>query len=156
MTIQYADAHILISLTYASRANADVSPEDFQTILEQAQENNRQNAVTGMLTFNREYFLQTIEGPRSQINQLLAKLIDDPRHHDLQVIESKEIKAREWAQWSMNYASPTESNRATYLKYSTTVDFNPYLLNVDSARLLLRDLGRKQQAEKGSLHAVAS
>ncbi|MEM9387991.1 MAG: BLUF domain-containing protein [Pseudomonadota bacterium] len=156
MSEVHTDAHILISLTYASRANPDVSPKDFQEILRQAQENNRDNGITGMLTFNREYFLQTIEGPRAQINGLLAKLINDRRHHDLQVIESKEIKAREWAQWSMNYASPTEGNLATYLKYSTTVQFNPYLLNVESARLLLRDLGRRAIQTESAAPLAAS
>ncbi|MEM7612960.1 MAG: BLUF domain-containing protein [Pseudomonadota bacterium] len=139
----HSDAHILISLTYASRANPDVSSQDFKQILDQAQENNLAAGITGMLTFNKEYFLQTIEGPRAQINGLLAKLIGDRRHYDLQVIECLEISARSWAEWSMNYATPTTENNAIYLRYSTTKDFNPYLLNADSARALLRDLAAK-------------
>mgnify|MGYP001801815581 CR=1 FL=1 len=103
----HTDAHILTSLTYASRANPDVSSSDFKEILDQAQENNSAAGITGMLTFNKEYFLQTIEGPRAAINGLLAKLIADRRHFDLQVIENREIKARSWAVWSMNYATPT-------------------------------------------------
>ncbi|WLP94336.1 BLUF domain-containing protein [Psychrobacter sp. M13] len=134
------DAHILISMTYASRANSDVSAEDFNEILKQAQENNAANGITGMLTFNKDYFLQTIEGPRAQINRLLYGLIADQRHYDLQLLETREIKHREWAKWSMNYASPTEQNAAVYLKYSTTVNFNPYLLNAESANNLMREL----------------
>ncbi|MEM9386553.1 MAG: BLUF domain-containing protein [Pseudomonadota bacterium] len=149
MTSPHADAHILVSLTYASRMNPDVSPADCQRILEQARDNNRRAGITGMLTFNRDYFLQTLEGPRAHINALLIKLIADRRHHDLQVIECREIKARSWARWSMNYASPTEENSAIYLKYSTTLEFNPYLLNVESARALLRDLGRRSTERQG-------
>lgn len=134
------DAHILISMTYVSRANSDVSAEDFNEILKQAQENNAANGITGMLTFNKDYFLQTIEGPRAQINRLLYGLIADQRHYDLQLLETREIKHREWAKWSMNYASPTEQNAAVYLKYSTTVNFNPYLLNAESANNLMREL----------------
>ncbi|MEO0973935.1 MAG: BLUF domain-containing protein [Pseudomonadota bacterium] len=156
MTQAHTDAHILISLTYASRMNPDVSPEDCQAILNQAQENNRAAGITGMLTFNREYFLQTLEGPRAHINALLTKLIADRRHHDLQVIECKEIKAREWARWSMNYAAPTQENMATYLKYSTTIEFNPFLLNVESARLLLRDLGRREAGRANSPPSVSA
>lgn len=135
-----SDAHILVSMTYASRANPDVSANDFNEILQQAQQNNAANGITGMLTFNKAYFLQTVEGPRAQINHLLYGLLADRRHHDLQVIETREIKHREWPKWSMNYASPTQDNAAIYLKYSTTVDFNPYLLNAESARALMRDL----------------
>ncbi|MFZ2553845.1 BLUF domain-containing protein [Psychrobacter sp. BF1] len=134
------DAHILVSMTYASRANSDVSANDFNEILKQAQRNNAANGITGMLIFNKDYFLQTIEGPRAQINRLLYSLIADQRHHDLQLIETRELKHRLWAKWSMNYASPTEENAAIYLKYSTTVSFNPYLLNAESANDLMREL----------------
>ena len=129
-----------MSMTYASRANPDVSAKDFNEILQQAQANNAANGITGMLTFNKDYFLQTVEGPRAQINRLLYGLIADQRHHDLQVIETRELKHREWAKWSMNYASPTEANAAIYLKYSTTIDFNPYLLSAESARDLMSEL----------------
>ena len=134
------DAHILISMTYASRAHPDVSAKVFNEILQQAQNNNAANGITGMLIFNKDYFLQTIEGPRAHINRLLYGLISDQRHYDLQLLETREIKHRGWAKWSMNYASPTEKNAAVYLKYSTTVNFNPYLLNAESANELMREL----------------
>ena len=140
MTSAMEDAHILMSMTYASRANPDVSAKDFNEILHQAQLNNAANGITGMLTFNKDYFLQTIEGPRAQINSLLYSLIADPRHYDLQVIETRELKHRTWSKWSMNYASPTEKNAAIYLKYSTTIDFNPYLLSAESAHDLMSEL----------------
>ena len=140
MTSAMEDAHILMSMTYASRANPDVSANDFNEILQQAQVNNAANGITGMLTFNKDYFLQTIEGPRAQINRLLYSLIADPRHHDLQVIETRELKHRAWSKWSMNYASPTEKNAEIYLKYSTTIDFNPYLLSAEAAYNLMNEL----------------
>ena len=39
MTSAMEDAHILMSMTYASRANPDVSANDFNEILQQAQVN---------------------------------------------------------------------------------------------------------------------
>ena len=140
MTLVTEDAHILMSMTYASRANPDVSAKDFNEILKQAQVNNTANGITGMLTFNKDYFLQTVEGPRAQINRLLYSLIADQRHYDLQIIETCELKHRRWSKWSMNYATPTEKNSAIYLKYSTTIDFNPYLLSAESARDLMNEL----------------
>ncbi len=144
MAQSLSDAHILVSMTYASRANPDVSAKDFNEILQQANENNAENGITGMLIFNKNYFLQTIEGPRAQINRLLYSLIADIRHHDLQVIETRELKHRDWAKWSMNYASPTQANAAIYLKYSTTLDFNPYLLSAEAANNLMRELSKSQ------------
>lgn len=144
MAQSFSDAHILVSMTYASRANPDVSAEDFNEILQQANVNNAANGITGMLVFNKNYFLQTIEGPRAQINRLLYSLIADTRHHDLQLIETRELKHRNWAKWSMNYASPTETNAAIYLKYSTTLDFNPFLLSAEAANCLMRELSHPQ------------
>lgn len=140
MTSSTANAPILISMTYASCANSDVSAKDFKEILQQARDNNAANGITGMLIFNKDYFLQTLEGERAQISRLLYRLLADTRHHDLQIIETRELKHRHWAEWSMNYASPTQANAAVYLKYSTTIDFNPYLLSAEAANSLLHEL----------------
>ncbi|MEN6670231.1 BLUF domain-containing protein [Psychrobacter sp. B38] len=139
MTQTTSDAHILVSMTYISRANPDMSHETLSEILKQAQENNALNAITGMLIFNNQYFLQTIEGSRSQINHLLRCLLKDERHYDLQLLETRELKSREWSRWSMDLASPAMDNTALYLKYSTTTDFNPYLLSAESIRRLIAE-----------------
>ena len=135
-----SDAHILVNMTYVSRANPEVSAKELGDILQQAQDNNTLNGITGMLVFNNSYFLQTIEGPRAQINRLLYSLIADQRHHDLQLLETRELTHREWSKWSMHFASSTKANEAIYFKYSTTLDFNPYLLSAESVRGLMSEL----------------
>lgn len=135
-----SDAHILVSMTYVSRAAQEMSAKEVSEILQQAQLNNAANAITGMLVFKDNIFLQTIEGSRARINRLLHSLMTDQRHYDLQVLETRELTHREWSRWSMNYVSPTQENTAIYLKYSTTSDFNPYLLSFESVRGLMNDL----------------
>lgn len=135
-----SDAHILVSMTYVSRTNQEISAKEISEILQQAQVNNATNAITGMLVFKDNIFLQTIEGSRARINRLLYSLMADQRHYDLQVLETRELEHREWSKWSMNYVSPTQDNAAIYLKYSTTADFNPYLLSFESVRGLMKDL----------------
>lgn len=140
MTQTILEPHILVSMTYVSRANPDMSDKELSEILRQAQQNNAANGITGMLVFDRHYFLQTVEGSRAQISQLLHSLLADERHHDLQLLETRELKYREWSKWSMNFVSPTTENAALYLKYSTTVDFNPYFLSAESIRGLMTEL----------------
>ena len=142
MTQKTSESHILVSMTYISRANPDMSDEAFSDILRQAQENNVKNGITGMLIFNNYYFLQTIEGSRAQLNHLLGNLVNDPRHYDLQLLETRELKGkgREWSRWSMNLALLSTDNAALYLKYSTTAEFNPYLLSAESIRELMTEL----------------
>ena len=137
-----SDAHILVSMTYVSRSNPDLSDKEVSEILQQAQDNNSANAITGMLIFKDNIFLQTIEGSRAQINRLLYSLISDQRHYDLQVLETRELTHREWSKWSMNYVTSTTENAAIYLKYSTTEEFNPYLLSFEALEGLMSDLSR--------------
>lgn len=136
-----ADAHILVSLTYISRAH-EMSTKALNELLQQAQQNNAASAITGMLIFNNDYFLQTIEGSRTAVNRLLGYILTDQRHHDVQVIASREILHREWGNWSMNYANKSAANAMIYLKYSTTATFNPYLLSAPSAHLLMKELSQ--------------
>ena len=140
MAQNISDAHILVSMTYVSRANQEISTKEIGEILQQAQHNNAANAITGLLVFKDNIFLQTIEGSRVQINHLLCLLIADQRHYDLQVLDTRELEHREWSRWSMNYVPVTKENAAIYLKYSTTTEFNPYVLSFESVRGLMRDL----------------
>ena len=135
--------HNLINLTYVSRAEGAVDGEALKSILASAQESNRLHGVTGVLLFNRQFFLQTIEGSRPAINQLLTNLINDKRHFDLQIIESIQIAERQWDQWAMAYATPTEKNQSLFLKYSAGKDFNPYLMTASSIYKLLHAMARK-------------
>lgn len=136
----HLEAILLTRLTYASRASANLDEREFKMILAKAQKNNALAGITGMLYFNKQFFLQTIEGPRSLINNLLNKLVSDNRHYDLQIIEATEIQQREWGAWAMSYATPSKKNNAVYMRYSNTASFNPYLLSASSALSFLREM----------------
>ena len=59
---------MLIRLLYASTAQEGVDLNEFKRILSQAQTNNDQRDLTGMLAFNSKLFLQALEGARDQVN----------------------------------------------------------------------------------------
>lgn len=124
---------MLIRLLYASTAQG-VDLNEFKRILSQAQTNNDQRDLTGMLAFNSKLFLQALEGARDQVNELYAKLMRDPRHHTVTILSCKEIEERHWASWSMGFAAPNADNRALFLKYSQQSTFNPYAMKADAAR----------------------
>ena len=136
----HLEAIVLSRLTYVSRARPDLTSADLQDVLRQAQVNNVRSGISGILCFNKNYFLQSIEGSRGELNQLLNKLVIDARHYDVQVIEHKEITQRTWQEWSMNYVTPSSKNKSIYLKNSSAAGFNPYLLTCESAYNLLVEL----------------
>ncbi|MGE6482233.1 BLUF domain-containing protein [Psychrobacter namhaensis] len=120
---------IILRLTYISRHNPDNKNIEVTRILAQAQRNNERNGITGALVINEDYFIQSIEGARPVINELLRKLVKDDRHFSLQVIECTEIEQRRWSQWSMKHLTPSEHDTEHVRKFSAGKDFNPYLMS---------------------------
>lgn len=139
--------HIILRLTYISRYNTDNPKGEVTRILTQAQQNNERNGITGALVFNHNYFLQSIEGARPVINELLRKLVKDNRHHSLQVIECREVELRHWSKWSMKYLIPSDENKGLALKFSTGTQFNPYLMNTNQIMMLIETLSDLQEQE---------
>ena len=64
----------LARLIYTSVPTHDFSPDDISGILETARHNNREHSITGLLYFNHRYFLQCLEGSRSNINKIYQRL----------------------------------------------------------------------------------
>ena len=139
--------HIILRLTYISRYNTDNPKGEVTRILTQAQQNNERNGITGALVFNHNYFLQSIEGARPVINELLRKLVKDDRHYALQVIECREVELRHWSKWSMKYLIPSDENKGLALKFSTGTQFNPYLMNINQIMMLIETLSDLQEQE---------
>jgi len=120
--------NVLSCATYVSKVNFEMSMDNLEPILETAKRNNAKNGLTGVLLFNKTYFIQSLEGSRPKINRLLKNLSADPRHSDMQIIEFKDILVRSWGQWSMGY-----SNIGTALNQleQTTEGANIDLLNTE-------------------------
>ena len=133
---------MLIRLVYASTAQDGVDLNEFKRILLQAQTNNHRRDLTGMLAFNSKIFLQALEGSRDQVNDLYARLMRDPRHNTVTLLNYKEIEERHWSNWSMGFAAPNADNRALFLKYSQESTFNPYGMKAEATEKMLMDLAR--------------
>lgn len=132
--------HIILRLTYISRYNTNNANIEVTRILAQAQRNNMRNGITGALVLNENYFLQSIEGARPVINELLRKLVVDDRHLSLQVIECREVEQRRWNKWSMKYLTLSNQDKESVLKFSSGMDFNPYLMSTNQIIMFIDTL----------------
>lgn len=151
---------MLIRLVYVSTAQDGVDLNEFKRILLQAQTNNQRRDLTGMLAFNSKIFLQAIEGARDQVNELYGRLMRDPRHHTVTMLNYREIEERHWSNWSMGFAAPNSDNRALFLKYSQQSTFNPYGMKAEATEKMLMELastaiGMAAPAPEPSLPASA-
>jgi Sensors of blue-light using FAD len=101
--IHQQQASVMIQATYISTPTRSMSTEDLMQILNSARQNNIRLGVSGMLLFTGSEFIQILEGEEKIIEELLAKIKQDPRHGDIRIIEKKKITTREYADWTMGF-----------------------------------------------------
>lgn len=93
----------IFHLVYLSHAIDGIAYSDIQSILNSSRINNEKNQVSGVLIFRDGYFLQLLEGKESDVLSTLGKVIQDRRHHHLQVIIEAVSNQRIFNSWEMNF-----------------------------------------------------
>lgn len=110
---------LMVSAIYYSTAipclDAAEEQSRLDAIMDACARNNPKLGLTGALVYERGRFLQVLEGPRSTVTTLLARLHSDPRHTDMVLAEMAEIDTRAYADWSMSFinadTAPSEIGR---------------------------------------------
>lgn len=67
----------------------------------QAAINNRRFGICGLLLLSGDRFLQVLEGTSKFVNQVYCKVIQDKRHHDINLISYEGIVKPEFIEWDM-------------------------------------------------------
>lgn len=93
----------LSNLLYISSGPEKLSNQELVQLLEQSRMNNQLNNITGVLCAGGGHFIQVLEGDERDLIKLYAKILDDPRHHDVALIGIAPISARMFKDWSMAY-----------------------------------------------------
>lgn len=130
----------LTRLIYASTISDTFTVDDIKPIMESAKKNNPDAGLTGLLYFNRRYFLQCIEGSRTEINRTYNKILLDNRHKDLMILSYQEIVERQFANWQMGYLPESDLTQNAYIHFSHNSEFDPYSMSGESAYLLILEL----------------
>jgi len=117
----------------------DLGPGGVDAILETARKENASRYLTGLLMFNRNFFLQCLEGGREAVTTTFCKIAADPRHANVTLISVRQIDARDFPDWTMGYiVSTSEQMRSALLEFQPTEEFNPRLLTSTSAINLMK------------------
>ncbi len=138
----------LYRLIYMSRAVPELGYSDLRDIMAKSEVNNSQVGLTGLLCFGNGMFLQVLEGSRPAISQTYHRILQDPRHHSVELIAFDPVLQREFIEWSMKLVQLDENSpekmRRLYLKYSGEVTFAPqtmtptqclqFMIEIDPAR----------------------
>jgi len=114
-------------------------------ILASAIKNNAHLAVTGGLVFNRNYFMQVLEGDRSTVTKLFTTISGDTRHDQIELMHVKDARERLFGAWSMGFASTPELIKELWAKIDVQGEFNPKLLTGDQIVKLIFELVKKEE-----------
>ncbi len=70
-------------------------------ILSAARRNNPQLGITGALVCRQDLYLQLIEGPADAIDALYARICEDDRHANVELLLSEVATERLFPNWAM-------------------------------------------------------
>lgn len=114
---------MLIRVIYVSKAAVPQSAALSNAILKKAQAWNEANGVTGVLCQGQGVYLQALEGERSTVTQLYARIFADKRHTNVEMIHCESIAQRRYQNWSMAHVSLSDVDPETKIDWP---EFDPY------------------------------
>ncbi len=115
---------LICRLIYKSQTSWDLLSND--TLLELATTSagrNEKLEITGLLLLSGESFLQVLEGPPDDVNDLYLRIARDPRHEKLRLLIYESIVRRTFGEWAMHVVDlddlPREQRDFLVAKYPT-------------------------------------
>ena len=88
----------ITSYIFVSTVTPGIDQGDFLAIKNDAIENSRNSAITGLLACNGLNFMQCIEGDRAVLNVLMHRIWQDNRHNGVTIVDEREARTRQFAQ----------------------------------------------------------
>lgn len=93
----------MFELLYSSVSKAPLSSENCRKLVEQAENYNCENGITGILLYDGYLFMQLLEGDRDAVKSLFTRVEQDDRHTNVSIIAEGEISERTFSNWAMVY-----------------------------------------------------
>ncbi len=141
----------MIQITYISSEARPMLKADLDDILSSSRKNNIELGITGMLLYGNKTFIQILEGDETLVEGLLRKIKKDPRHTDFRLVSKKEIKKRQYLEWSMGFKNIVGDNFESIegIQKLDQKDFNAsFLANHANIVDALMEHYRKERSKK--------
>lgn len=94
-------------LLYASTARFDFGEAELMELLDVSRRNNARDAISGLLLYYRQTFLQLLEGESDLVEATHARISKDPRHDSLVTLVDDLYPARSFESWTMGFIPKT-------------------------------------------------
>ena len=108
----------MIRLIYVSTTTRQLGDNEMVDILEVARKTNKLIDISGVLLRKGDQFFQILEGDEDKVNELYHRICKDPRHKDCELLSTKPIENRGFADWEMGFLSLDGNNLSSLEGYS--------------------------------------
>ena len=116
---------VIFQLIYTCALASTVVCDDLETIAETSRERNMKRSITGILLCKDGSVLQVLEGDKSAVMELYAKITSDTRVTKPLVLIQRMTSEREFPKWSMGYKNADETDAAFKLCSQSFPDVLP-------------------------------
>ena len=128
---------MLVRLLYVSQPVGPITTTMTTLILEKSDSNNKKEKITGVLCQGSGLWMQVLEGERSKVNLLYARIMADRNHQNIQLLSMEEITQRRFGQWSMALVYLSKDDPMVQMSHP---EFDPYTASAKDAFLILDEL----------------
>jgi hypothetical protein len=96
-------------IVYVSQAKKPMDAATLESLLSTSRKWNTSLGLTGMLIYrysedaDKGYFIQMLEGGKSEVRALFEKIRRDKRHHTVLTLGEGEIDTRMFSDWAMGF-----------------------------------------------------
>lgn len=87
-------------VAYVSKPTPGLAVEQVERLMFEARGLNAINGIRGILSFDRRGFLQAIEGTSDAIDELMARILADPRHGDIRMLIDAPTAGRQFVSFT--------------------------------------------------------
>ena len=141
---------MLVRLIYHSE-NRLGAPAELNAILDVSNVNNQRDDITGALLFDAHWFIQILEGEREAVSATLTRIIADPRHSAITVMDVQTVESRMFAKWWMGGANLQGESDVLLKRHGLGPPLDPRKMSGRHAVALALDV-----AKSGLLHRLAA
>ena len=108
----------MIRILYLSQTAPNITDQQVQQILASSRRNNPDLVLTGVLIYGGGLFMQVLEGPDNSVMRMYARILDDKRHGDSQIMHISPTNERLFQKWSMGVikSDPLQFHHMTQLR----------------------------------------
>ena len=91
----------LLQVIYVSEHAIHFAPEQLRELVAHANRKNELRGITGALYCGEGAFIQAIEGDEHEVIRLYARILEDDRHKNVQLLSLHPTQARNFPEWGM-------------------------------------------------------